>query len=1028
MKRVWVACFGCLPALFLYASASATSIGFQPSSSGTLIGQITTFDLIVDKPINGLAAYDILVTYDPSLLNFREDRSFFPGREPSQLACPGLLRLCRNSGSLAKLEEMPGEIRLLEVSLAPAEDLIKQSARFVIAFLAFEGIALGNSDIIISPFEIVLTDRFGEPIPISDGDIRNAVAAIIVPSPSSLALLIGGLLAMVFALKASNRIEQKSAHRGPGHPRVTKGTDSRNVRSPIAVFGAARTLALISMMASVPANAGSSVGDYRYLRWWEEESFALFPLFTYTPTDHNCAEPYSQSALCPKSPFKLHIEILNDHRPEDGWMLVFRNFGSPGVQINPPYFVLYNRYQGLLRFFIFVPPRGESFTKFAIELSFGSTTKTTSLALLGPRALGLDAVQEAKKRRGYVVKQKEDIGDLKWVFADFPISYDPDIKTRGPDPTFSFFIRGIRISTIEADITGSINQILPELGTYGLPANEGLSREGDISFGNAVTAAKQAYSTYENWESMRSKVNKTAEDGVLRAYMGVTNIDSLTPEQRTEKFMERDARILNGYKPGVKESYWGDLLGVGKSTVAELVPFAGAVIGLFDFFVSGGRTVEKERPAPMSFQANLKFKGTIDLETSIANITFPVPGGNHSHIDPLQPLFLDQPLGVFALRNTPVLERREVRSDVDDCPGVREDCFDNFAHVYQVSNKLEWVVNPLSNLTVESLEATVVYGVGATGVEEELGRVRIDGTTELESLAGEQPRFRKGSYVDIRNLQYHNTYSPEFRGRQRIDPHMGPLTVLGAPVDPIVKLKVVLQRKDAPKNTQRVVIVQSYIPKILNTIQAPTWLHGSIRPIRNSLVRPSFDIFLPERPAKVGQWKSAGIGRIGWVPVYVKIENVYYWVEFTTDSRLFADKSMRSSVNFFSSPQMLFHPYAAGATSRRTIEAPGTLLPEAMRTGKLFYRLVLVSTPLPKTDDLFITPSTAHIEMRKLGDVGAVPDQCVSREDLNTLWNHILNHAPYDARLDLNNDGVVDVTDARELVTLFTKPDGSACQ
>ncbi|HEX3585706.1 MAG TPA: hypothetical protein VH024_06900, partial [Candidatus Angelobacter sp.] len=42
-----------------------------------------------------------------------------------------------------------------------------------------------------------------------------------------------------------------------------------------------------------------------------------------------------------------------DVLPADGWVLLFRSFGNPACGTNMPYFVLYNRYHGLLRVFFY---------------------------------------------------------------------------------------------------------------------------------------------------------------------------------------------------------------------------------------------------------------------------------------------------------------------------------------------------------------------------------------------------------------------------------------------------------------------------------------------------------------------------------------------------------------------------------------------------------------------------------------------------------------------------------------------------
>ena len=54
-------------------------------------------------------------------------------------------------------------------------------------------------------------------------------------------------------------------------------------------------------------------------------------------------------------------------------------------------------------------------------------------------------------------------------------------------------------------------------------------------------------------------------------------------------------------------------------------------------------------------------------------------------------------------------------------------------------------------------------------------------------------------------------------------------------------------------------------------------------------------------------------------------------------------------------------------------------------------------------------------------------DGCVDRADFNLINGVIRSRSPYDVRYDINQDGVVNIADARRLVVLFTNPGGVAC-
>jgi hypothetical protein len=46
------------------------------------------------------------------------------------------------------------------------------------------------------------------------------------------------------------------------------------------------------------------------------------------------------------------IPLLKDFKPEDGWEVVYYDFGTPINAVNDPIFVLYNKYKAILRVFM----------------------------------------------------------------------------------------------------------------------------------------------------------------------------------------------------------------------------------------------------------------------------------------------------------------------------------------------------------------------------------------------------------------------------------------------------------------------------------------------------------------------------------------------------------------------------------------------------------------------------------------------------------------------------------------------------
>ena len=72
------------------------------------------------------------------------------------------------------------------------------------------------------------------------------------------------------------------------------------------------------------------------------------------------------------------IDVLNDRKASDGWTLVYNTFTSnTSSQLVNPYFVLYNKYRGLLSFYLYITTQfisPSSYVQDAISVVTNGTT------------------------------------------------------------------------------------------------------------------------------------------------------------------------------------------------------------------------------------------------------------------------------------------------------------------------------------------------------------------------------------------------------------------------------------------------------------------------------------------------------------------------------------------------------------------------------------------------------------------------------------------------------------------------------
>lgn len=117
-----------------------------------------------------------------------------------------------------------------------------------------------------------------------------------------------------------------------------------------------------------------------------------------------------------------------DVLPVDGWVLLYRSFGNPSCGTNMPYFILYNRYNGILRVFFYNDLTPQTFTFGQITMD---ETNTTDASLLNFDGGDLN----------HSLVTVDLIGPEQWSYADFSLTtFDPNSHT---DATLNFNLNGI---------------------------------------------------------------------------------------------------------------------------------------------------------------------------------------------------------------------------------------------------------------------------------------------------------------------------------------------------------------------------------------------------------------------------------------------------------------------------------------------------------------------------------------------------------------------------------------------------------
>ncbi len=349
-----------------------------------------------------------------------------------------------------------------------------------------------------------------------------------------------------------------------------------------------------------------------------------------------------------------------DMHPEDGWVLFCKDFGTPYEAPSQPFFVLYNRYSGILRY-IFYNAREINYSSFKGELSFLDSSQAGAIMTLTDDVKPFLNNFDKYKTECFIGKVNAFQG---WGYADFSLfGYDPNLNKNA---RIRINIIGINDLTLDSSSTEfNLNQVMEDANLSG-SKNNGI---------NVVESINQGVKYYKSANSLVNNLKK-----------------------------EVDKHKKSNSKP-----WWyngaNSLLSVG----SNIIPGIGGIAG---FVKSAFFGKDEATPKPMNFTGSLKFTGNITGEFPISSTDIIL-----NHQAPLAPagseyyrILQDTPIGVFNLVSAPNIYYVDV-SEWYNCDGktcaryVRK----MFFNTPTDNNQIKYVFNDASGLEIKSIESAVVF-------------------------------------------------------------------------------------------------------------------------------------------------------------------------------------------------------------------------------------------------------------------------------------------------------------------------------
>jgi type IX secretion system substrate protein len=341
------------------------------------------------------------------------------------------------------------------------------------------------------------------------------------------------------------------------------------------------------------------------------------------------------------------IRLAKDFTRAQGWELLRRDFGC-GQATKYPYFVLYNRYSGLLRVFIYVPPSSDNFTGIAVEIAprlngdpYPATTAFT------------DTIQTAPDRYinetpGAFGKGMVAIGQLggasRWSMAEFRPSFDPYIQNSNySDAYLEIKPFGITTNNMYASIRGgSITGSSPVYNfSYSPTQNSGPSQPNGTYDFKAIGEQLTKFTTTAN--SFRKDLNDAAKavinflDIKIVQYDDKSDKDERTKWQKIKDYTE----TTDAFDKAIK-------ITAAVSAVSSVFSVVNTILGVINGVSGGAKT------GPTYTSYDLTLQGTISTKELLTPFILQVPGTIQTSNSNLT--YYKCPMGIFNLKNTPEVD------------------------------------------------------------------------------------------------------------------------------------------------------------------------------------------------------------------------------------------------------------------------------------------------------------------------------------------------------------------------------------
>jgi hypothetical protein len=450
------------------------------------------------------------------------------------------------------------------------------------------------------------------------------------------------------------------------------------------------TFSLSQLIAQCPINTETTEGEFD----WKNETYNIYLRVTETKEDK--VVPFRSPFYSHNNRNVGHLDVdypngddARDYLNSDGWEFVYKDFedNGTGQGIQHPTLVMYNRHTSVIRIFVAISDRETSYNSAFIKLRVldpivdavedKKRYSSANMSFADSRILSLDTFNN---KESFTRLQAWEEQDSYWLYADFPIAYDPCVCNYH--------------SMLEVTVS-LINQ-----GTFNINLN-GATYDKDYLKQEGQNDMQKVISNIEAGASHVMGFFGSANEAVGWAKK------LLFPERKVTEAITFGANGDNVFSRTIVKQ--------PKAGLLNAIPFIAGAFGVMDFIVSGGFK-DNQTITPTAY-LGLKGSGTIDFENAFKTVRFVNPGAKKGLASNAQLPVYNNLLGIFNLLETPVLEYNEysplgvhlitISTDPNGpnssfvMPKIRE---------YRLKNDIKYVFNEASNFEIVNIEAAIFYG------------------------------------------------------------------------------------------------------------------------------------------------------------------------------------------------------------------------------------------------------------------------------------------------------------------------------